>query len=65
MTATIKRYMNVRDLARHLGYSTDTLYRMEAKRELPPRIQFGKRKVWFGPAIEAWERELTQRTGAA
>ena len=54
----IKRYMTVRDLARHMGRSTDTLYRMEARGELPARITFGRRRVWFGPSIEAWERDL-------
>lgn len=61
----LKRYLTVRDLSRHMGRSTDTLYRMEARGELPKRITFGRRRVWFGPAIEAWERELTHSKGAA
>lgn len=55
----LKRYLTVMDLARHLQCSRDTVYRMEEAGQLPGRVRFGKRLMWFGPAIEDWEKLLT------
>ena len=61
LTAPMKRYLTVTNLADWLGVSRDTVYAMEARGELPRRVKIGKRMVWFGPALEDWER---RRTGA-
>lgn len=55
----LKRYMSVADLARYLGRNRDTIFEWVKDGKLPPRILLGKRLVWFGPAIQDWERELT------
>jgi predicted DNA-binding transcriptional regulator AlpA len=63
MTTTTKeqagnlpRYLTVAALARHLGRSRKTIHAWERLKILPPRVQVGVRREWFGPTIEAWER---------
>lgn len=63
MSQEEKRYMTVADLSRRLGLSTDTLHRMEKRRELPPRVQIGPRRMWWRPSIDAWERERLTQAG--
>ena len=55
--ASLPRYLTVAALARHLGRSRQTIHEWERRRILPARVQVGLRREWFGPTIEAWERD--------
>lgn len=49
------KYLTVTALARRLGVSPDTIYRMERNGQLPARVIIGRRRVWWTPAIAEWE----------
>lgn len=63
MSQEEKRFMTVTDLAKRLGLSTDTLYRMERRDQLPKRVKIGPRWMWWRPSIDAWERERLTQAG--
>ena len=59
-SSQLPRFLGVTALAKYLGLSTDTIYRMERRRQLPRRVQSRARRVWFSSEILQWEKTLAQ-----
>lgn len=54
----ISKIIRPTDLSNSLGISIATLYRMESRGELPPRVQISKRAVgWLESDIADWLEE--------
>lgn len=59
----LRRLVDLRTTATHLGVSTKTLRRMIARKEMPPTIRVGERKLYFRVGdLARWQDE---RQGAA
>jgi len=58
-----KRYLTVGDLQARFGLSADTIYRMEKRQQLPPRVQIGQRRLWWGKSINEWESQRLTEAG--
>ena len=57
----ISKIIRPTQLAKNLGISIATLYRMEDRGELPPRVQISRRAVgWLESDINVWLQERKQ-----
>lgn len=58
MTQTV--YLSVRQVAEHLGVSTDSIYRWKRHGEFPAAVKLGPGSVrWRLADVEAWEATRT------
>lgn len=70
-TTTPPMLLSPSDLARELGVSVRTVFRMAASRKLPAEVRVGRRRRWLSRTIRAWceagcpPRDEWERQGGA